>query len=344
MVKKHNEALLTLPRIFLEHGFEVTVTDPPLANYSGIPDLSIFEDYPQINVTNIIGTYTEQWLARNQIEAANTAKKIESNLIRFSFFRFVPLFFRNFIYDNGNWLTSARFTNIFDEISKYTLDNYAALDILPDITRVEESLSNTYNVLTNDLTHEPMFFQVPNYFPSNIITDKGSGPFANEEYYHVNMAAFLMLGKWFDFLKENNVYDNTRIIIVSDHGYPFNIKFQDSIAIPRANRDNHGTNLEAYAALLLVKDFNSNGILVINNSFMTNADVSLITLNGIVENPINPFTMKILESDKKNGVTIVTSYSIQGDKNITQNKIASDQWLHVHTNIYDPANWTQVRK
>jgi YidC/Oxa1 family membrane protein insertase len=348
MVKKHNEALLMLPRIFLEHGFEITVTDPPYANYSWVPDLSIFEDYPQINATNINGMFTKQWLDRNQIEIANAAKMIESNLIRFSFFRFVPLFLRNFVYDNGNWLTSGRFTSIkenkFDEISTYNLDTYIALDILPDITMIDENQSNTYNVLYNDLTHQPFFLQVPNYFPSNIITDKGSGPFANEEHYHVNMAALLMLGKWFDFLKKNNVYNNTRIIIVSDHGWPFNIKFSDSIAIPRVNRDNHGTNLEAYAALLLVKDFNSNGALVINNSFMTNADVPLIALNGIVEDPINPWTGKILLSDKENGVTIVTSYAVETDKNITQNNIRSDAWLHVHTNIYDPVNWTQVRK
>ena len=35
-------------------------------------------------------------------------------------------------------------------------------------------------------------------------------------HYQVNMAAFLKLGEWFDYLRENGVYDNTRIIIVSD--------------------------------------------------------------------------------------------------------------------------------
>jgi hypothetical protein len=36
--------------------------------------------------------------------------------------------------------------------------------------------------------------------------------------YHVAMAALLLRGKWFDFLLENGVYDNTRIIIAPDHG------------------------------------------------------------------------------------------------------------------------------
>ena len=38
--------------------------------------------------------------------------------------------------------------------------------------------------------------------------------------YQIQAAAFEMLGKWFDQLREQGVYDNTRIIIVSDHGWP----------------------------------------------------------------------------------------------------------------------------
>ena len=38
------------------------------------------------------------------------------------------------------------------------------------------------------------------------------------QHYHVNMAAMLQLAAWFDSLRENGVYDNTRIIIAADHG------------------------------------------------------------------------------------------------------------------------------
>ena len=37
-------------------------------------------------------------------------------------------------------------------------------------------------------------------------------------HYHANAAALLRLGEWFDWMREQGVYDNTRIIIVSDHG------------------------------------------------------------------------------------------------------------------------------
>lgn len=29
------------------------------------------------------------------------------------------------------------------------------------------------------------------------------------QHYHINVAAYLQLGKWFDYLKENGVYGNT---------------------------------------------------------------------------------------------------------------------------------------
>jgi membrane protein insertase Oxa1/YidC/SpoIIIJ len=55
LVQRHNEALLVMPRIFSEHNFTTTVTDPSWANYSYKPDLSIYRDYPKIKAENILG-------------------------------------------------------------------------------------------------------------------------------------------------------------------------------------------------------------------------------------------------------------------------------------------------
>jgi hypothetical protein len=335
---KHNEALLLLPKIFIDHGFEVTITDPSYANYSWVPDLSIFTDYPQINAKNIIGSeYTDEWLVSKKAEILPLSldKILENYLIRFSLFKFAPVLFRNFIYDDGNWLSTE------DKISNsgIFLDNYAALNILSGITTVNENEINCYNVLSNELPHRPSFLQAPDYTLANYVTDRGNGVFANEDYYHVNMAALILLGKWFDFLKENNVYDNTRIIIVSDHGNDSHSKFQGNIILP------NGKSLQRFAAFLLVKDFDSNGILSVDDSFMTNADVPLIALNGIVENPVNPWTGKLLASDKENGITLTTSqlWDVAKHPNYLFD-IKPGEWLRVHTNIFDPVNWSQVQK
>jgi len=339
LADKHNEALLLLPRIFIEHGFNVTVTDPPYANYKYFADLSIFSKYPQIKAENIDGKYTDLWLKDkdDSITMRNAANLIKSNLIRFSFFKFVPLLFRNFVYDDGNWLAvDAEIAKIFPY---QTLNSYATLDFLPEITKINMGQSDNYNVIANNLPHNPYLLQPPEYIPVNIITNTGNGPFARDASYHVNIASLLLLGKWFDFLKKNNVYDNSRIIIVSDHGFDRDTHYSGNTILP------NGESLERYVALLLVKDFHAHGLLEINDSFMTNADVPLIALNDIVENPVNPWTGKILTSNKANGVTITTShlFDLYKHKKYSFN-IKSNEWLHVNTNIYDPKNWSEAGK
>jgi len=344
IVKKHNEALLMLPRIFLDKGYKVTITEPPWANYSWIPDLSIFDNFPEIHAENIIGKYNKDWLLEKEslenpdVIVNNAVDTIKADMIRFSFFKISPLLFRNRLYDHGKWLRLSEYYYGIVGFNQGTLNNYIALDILEKITEIKTDKFDTYTAIDNDLTHEPAFLQFPDYVPANAIIDRGNGPFSDEEHYHVNVAALQLLGKWFDFLKENDVYDNTRIIIVSDHGRNLFSKFQDNIVLP------NNESLQTYAVLLLVKDFNSHGRLSVDNSFMTNADVPIIALEKIVENPVNPWTGKIIKSEKEDGITLTTSAIWIDNHNVNVFDIKPDEWLHVHTNIYNSENWSQVNR
>ena len=336
LVNKHNEALLLMPKLLIEKNFNITVTNPSYANYSLIPDLSIFKDYPKINAQNTIGRYDASWLNKNneklEIDLIDTVK---TYLIRFSFMKFAPMAARNIIYDRGKWLSVKP-----DKYPRTLISNYISLDVLPDITLINDNNDNYYNLIINELPHEPhRYFQFPDYTLVNNVTNKGNGKFANDKNYHVNIASFILIGKWLDFLKENDVYDNTRIIIISDHGANLKSDIPDNIILP------NGFCLEAYKSILMVKDFNEHGKLSINDSFMTSADVPLITLNGIIENPINPWTGNEIKYKKENGVNITTSgkYLTEDHKKNTFN-IKPNEWLHVHTDIYDLNNWSEVLK
>jgi hypothetical protein len=339
LAEKHSESLLMLPRIFLDHDFKVTVTDPPSDKVIGGAELSIFDDYPQIHAENIIGKYNKKssfFYGSNNNIVTDADGIIKSYLIRFSFFKFVPLFLRNFVYNDGKWLSTNE-KNIIN-IPITALNNYIALDILPDITEINEETYYSYTALTNNLTHDP---HLPGHIPSIKITNNGNGFLSDEIPYYSNVSAFVLLGKWLDYFKDNNVYDNTRIIIVSDHGVAINSKMADNILLP------NGDHLEYLAALLFVKDFDSKGILSINDSFMTNADVPLIALDGVVENPVNPWTGKIIENKKDDGI-ILTSTIFWFVPDLLTNgysfNIKPDEWLHVHTNIFDPENWSKVQR
>ncbi len=63
--------------------------------------------------------------------------------------------------------------------------------------------------------------------------------------------ALLQVGKWLDYLRENGVYDNTRIILVSDHGFRSDGLFGLKLG-PKNSQDMH-----YFCPLLMVKDFDS---------------------------------------------------------------------------------------
>ena len=336
LVEKHNEALMLLPKLFLDQGYTISVTNPPLANYVEYSDITIFNDYPQMNVNRIMGNFSEQWLSDHEdIQPIIISTNIESCLIRFSFFKTSPVLFRKYIY---RWLDNTRIVS-YNSLYKNKLDRYIELDVLPDVTSIDEAGMNTYNVVYNEFTHDPCFMKFPDYIPSNNITNRGDGPFANEGLYHSNIAALILVGKWLDFLKNNNVYDNTRIIIVSDHGL-WKSSPDYMMALP------NGDPLSWFAPILLVKDFDSHGTLSVNNEFMTHSDVPLIALKDIIERPVNPWTGKILKADKDSGIVITSSRDsfLQEEIKKYQFDIKSNEWLHVRDNIFEIENWNSVNR
>jgi hypothetical protein len=339
LVEKHNEAMLLLPRILNEEKFVTTITDPSWSNYAFMPDLSVFEKYPYIHASNITSVYTNYWLSEHAgIKIISVSNILKTRLERFSFFKMAPLVLRIFIYDRGDWLfvPDREIQENKNELTVGALGKYAALDYLPEITRFD-SEDNTYTIIFNELTHDPVFLQAPLYLPANNVTNKGYGPYADDPHYHVDMAAFLLLGEWFDLLKKNNVYDNTRIIIVSDHGWNIPLAEENNILLP------DGNFVSRYNALLMVKDFNAEGVVKTDRRFMTQADVPMLVLDGVVNNPRNPFTNNTIQADKKDGVTITTSsrfYPTNHGKN--KFKIEDHEWLYVRDNIFDPANWKKA--
>jgi hypothetical protein len=103
MMDKHNEALLLMPRIFSDAGFEVTVADQPYQNYSQKPDPSIYVPYPEIISRTTDGQYTNIWIKEHGIPLPSQSDILKRNLLWYSIFRVSPLAFRQGIYLQGDW-------------------------------------------------------------------------------------------------------------------------------------------------------------------------------------------------------------------------------------------------
>jgi len=334
LVEKHNQALLTTPLLLAKAGFNVTVTDPSWANYSWIPDVSIYEKYKNINAFNVIRHYTSLWYDKNEPDKKDfTYPRIMRNIIWFSMLKMNNPLLRLIIYDSGwYWGTDNMGRSIVNFIN-----SYAILDFLPSLTSFN-STEQSALLMTNETTHEPAWLSEQELKPTEIPTAIGNTNYAYSGSYHSNTALYIKLGEWFDFLRENDVYDNTRIIIIADHGLSFSgLVSNEPLSIK-------GESRESYNPVFLYKDFNSHGELLINNDFMTNADVPYFTINGLLENPVNPFTGNpITTQPKKDGILITTYHApMAGNHGKYVFNIKKNQWMSLHDSIFEASNWKSV--
>ena len=364
MVDKHNEALKVMPTLFSQNGYQVTLANPPYANYQWVPDISIFNDIENCNA------YTPFW--RQGAEQTNQVpvQRNMRNFFCFSLMKTIPLPVQRVLYNGGRYLQAPagqQGQNAQDSAEPQIYEgqtiqdklhatgyrrgfmmNYQVLETLKNVTKIQNGEENTFLFLCNDSTHEPMMLQMPGYEPAYEV-DNSQYPELLEDrvgpdgqvlkletdkqiiHYQSNMAALLQVGKWLDFLRENGVYDNTRIILVSDHGNP--MEQIDSLMLE------NGADLEHYFPLLMVKDFGAQEFTVCHD-FMTNADVPSLALQGLVENPVNPFTGKpISMAEKENHRQYITmSYQWELEKQ-PENTFNHSRWAAVKDNIWDKDNW-----
>lgn len=347
---KHNEALTVLPALFGGNGYQVTVCDPPYAGYKQTPDLSIYDGYPEVRAYNLSGKFTDKFEATM---GGKTDERQKHNFVLYGLFRVVPLVFKDCIYDGGNYLAPK------DSIiyPRRFLDHYCVLDALQSITSVSDASENNFLMFQNATTHEPVSLNRPDYlvdnamvqdeYPKQARTVDGLTMSMNDlsgwQHYCVNAASYREVAEWLDYLKDQGVYDNTRIILVSDHGR--NLGQFDGLIHP------DGLDVEYVWPLLMVKDFDSDGELSTSMEFMTNADVPTLAVKGIVDEPINPFTGKLITNeDKSDGVTITDSENYQigryigltYDNSGTTFDTSDGNWWTVHDSIFDMNNWTKL--
>ena len=146
------------------------------------------------------------------------------------------------------------------------------------------------------------------------------------------------LSEWFEYLRQNDAYDNTKIIIVSDHGRDLNVNelFDEEEDLPFSR------NL--CNPILLVKDFNSSNDFRTDNTFMTNGDVPSIAAKDLIDDAKNPFTNKPLYDPKNKDFVLITNAknweaTTQGTYKLN---IDDDEWWTVKNNIFEEKNWKQV--
>lgn len=306
LVDKHNEALLVMPKLFADANFTVQVLNPPFANYEWSDGLECYDNYTYIDAKEIEGKHFNQYradyLLANFIEQD---KLVKNGFVDFALVQILPPFLRQTFY---GYATRSNHLGLFDYAP--FISAFSQVYYLPQMTDFS-SKQKTFTFIASNATHD--------ISPTSLA------------HYQANLEVISAIAKWLDFLKQNDAYDNTRIIIVSDHGR--------DIDAPCNSK-----TIAFYSALLMVKDFASSGDVKIDNTFMTNADTIFIAKEGLGLSNVNPFTQKAFVQDKVNGINVyacldgVTSDNAELKKK-TQFKLDKSQAWHVSDDIYKEENW-----
>ena len=352
--RKHNEALKMMPILFSKNGFEATVCDPTYAGYNWIPDLSVFDDLPQVNRYITMGNYDQMdLLSEGSLDA------MKRNFLFYSLFKCAPVLAHPYGYDEGRYqnisIREDRPAQVTEGLLKAHgmdrdfISSSGVLQVLPNLTEITENGGNTFLMMCNDTAHSPEYLQLPDYVSAPEVDNE---PFEKKQpervsrsgsklimktpvqvsHYHSNMASFLWLGRWLDYLKENDVYDNARIIIVSDHGY--NVRTREELIFGPAEED----DIAFYNPLLMVKDFGAEGELQTDDRQMTNADVPTLAMEHLIADPVNPFTGNPVQKSDAREFPVILSHEYEVEENNGTRYLPS-QWALVSGDMIDRNNW-----
>ncbi len=341
---KLNEGILVLPKILTEQaGFTAILSDTSWANGSYTADMSfisyydkkkgeVVDNYDNIRGINLLSLYSGDFkkeVLLPDYKEKSLSHVINRNLFWTSLFRIVPSPFRTIVYFKGTWWENGvnKTTNSFP-------DWFSALYFMNKIMDFS-SEKPTLTMITNECTHSNEDISMYN------LPLAGKIRFPADNAYVINTVALKQISNIVSFLKENDVYDNTRIILVSDHGMGYRgfDKYTTSFI--------DGYSKDKLNPLLMVKDFNSNEPLKTDDRFMSNADVPSLALKNIIETPVNPFTGNPINEDYKADGVIITTADLFMDYHSKSNfyyTVPEESWYNVKEDIFVDSNWTKVYK
>lgn len=359
--EKYDEALKLMPAIFTKNGFDATMVNPTYAGYEWYPDLTVFDGMDNVKAYSTKYSYLpEEKKAAYETEHTEVFRH---NLFCYSIFKSAPVALQKALYDGGNYndtrsvdpakmITQKRNGNSVAYGHEQTfMWEYYTVSNLDKMTKIEDGDGNHFIYYSTDLTHDVEMLQEPEYEPKDTVDNrsydkthaarfirKGEHMWMRDakdyKHYQCDVAAYTLIGKWLDYLKANGVYDNTRIIIVADHGYYLE-NFPDII------KHDWGARLdgEAFAPLLLVKDFGSSGSLKTSEDFMTNADTPYLAMKDLIKDPVNPFTGNKITDQGKNGTITVFHSNNWNIRNNNGYTYQPGDWFSLKNSIWKLENW-----
>ncbi|RDU60174.1 sulfatase-like hydrolase/transferase [Helicobacter marmotae] len=270
------QAFSKIPKTLQENGYEIALygLDPlrkeDLAKVLG-DEATLAE-----NKGEYMGAYIQQYHLQSYITQSLADYKKSHNalgtLISIGLFRAAPYTIRARIYKDERWLFAS--VNALDDF--HTQIKYFSDIAMFPLTSNTNAQKPTFKYIKSLSSHYPWYLdhdckpnisaqsQLPQAY-KNIIVKEYQNAY-NHNHYNNELCSIQAITQWLTYLKNEHIYDNSAIIIASDHGH------YDSF---KQILNNHGEQLGKQSdALLLVKGFFENAPLKRDGMLMSNADIA----------------------------------------------------------------------
>jgi len=304
-------------------GYQATVTNPIQIPSAVIHGASV--ENP--------GNYVNYWKEKQGYINEGGADKT-GILFMLSIFNSAPYHWKYIIYDNSKWII-LRKSALIKQLRDKSIYNLAYIDLLPEISSAN-GIGNKFFYIHNELTHTPYGVDskgrpIKDEFPDNNIGNLNSPVAA----YYSSKKFIDVMGNWLKWMKENYVYDNTMIIILSDHGNSSN---DNDIKLPeQLNNFRVKNDISRAQALLLVKGFSGEGDIVkVSSARVSSADIPyMIAAEAGIPFPIEKDLRKISEPRDLFYSTIVNKWNDFEEKDTVKYRS-----YKVKGSIFDPDSWS----
>ena len=265
-------------------------------------------------------SYLNRYLQKNDITLGRGSS--DSFLLAVSLFNSVPWSMKNLVYKDGRWIENLMPKS--DTLVVRALREYAFIDGLADLSNTNATKA-TYKFFDNEITHHPWLMDAKTCTVSakpKIYKTRQDN--ADELHLANEMCALKALSRWINWMKSEGIFDNTMIILVSDHDG------MDSDMIGKVFGSPYKGMVGKPNPLLLVKHLGRSGNKDVEINDMP---LSLTDVSKLIDNDLNiqPFT----------GRTQPRRMSVTGGK--TMNKFVLEREWMVDSDMTRRDHWKELQ-
>jgi YidC/Oxa1 family membrane protein insertase len=280
--------------------------------------------------------YQQYWEKVRNIQS-DSARKVNQGYLftMLTVFQGAPYFLKPVIYNDGGWLIFSKVA-LFWYVRSHVFSEYSFLDLLPEISN-GQSQQNAFKYFHSCFTHIPYgigedgnLVDFNSQYPDE---EHKSFIFGESAYYSAKKFIAFMIA-YTDWLKRAGLYDNTTIILISDHGndYSENNPLTPEGIVTVVPRD----TFNRLNSLFMVKPAGASGAVKVNNTFVSNGDIHAALQNALgLESTYSGSTVHEGVSPRAEFASSRANFRTDGVSKYTIYKVTDS--------IFDPKNW-QVTK